>query len=320
MRTPYKCPKCGLANAMGAGFCASCGTSLGTPARAVTPPRPPAAAAPRPAATAPKPAVAPAPRAAPPPAPPPAAPTPSIPLPPAAGPAAYGTVSMPGAGFTWLGFWSEIRQSVTLTVIAVCTSVFLLFSFLDLAGIMSQGQALSWFGLSYRGFAQRLLFFQLFTAPFVHVGLFHLVFNMLSLYWLGQMVEARMGKRRYIELSALCALASMLAFLAFSWRGFAVGCGYSGVVFGILTAAAIFQPDGIVNFYGFLPLKMKYAVLVLGEIELMLMLNSGAGQGGAHWAHLTGALVAWWYLRLGGWQRMNAAAASLPAGRGRFVR
>ena len=227
---------------------------------------------------------------------------------------------MPGTGSTWRYFLNDIRQSVTLTVIVVCTSVYLLFSFLDLAGIMSQAQALSWFGLSYRGFAQRLLFYQLFTAPFVHVGLWHLVFNMLSLYWLGQMVEARLGKRRYIELSALCAMASMLAFLVCSWRGFAVGCGYSGVVFGILTAAAIFEPDDIVRFYGILPLKMKHAVLVLGGIELMMMLNAGVGQGGAHWAHLAGVVVAWWYLRWGGWERMSAAAASWPAGRGRFGR
>ena len=164
---------------------------------------------------------------------------------------------------------------------------------------------LSWFGLSYRGFVQRLLIYQLFTAPFVHVGVFHLVFNMLSVYWLGQAVEARLGQRRYIELSALCALASMLGFLLFSWGTFGVGFGYSGVVFGILVAMALIQPDSIVNFYGFFPVKMKHAVLVIGGIEFMVTLGGGFGRG-ASLANLIGGLAAWWYLKMNGWQRVAA--------------
>ena len=166
------------------------------------------------------------------------------------------------------------------------------------------------FGLSYHGFVQRLLVYQLFTAPFMHFRLWPLIFNMLTLYWLGQAVEARLGTRRYIELSALCALTSMLGFLALSWRTLAIGCGYSGVVFGILTAMAILQPDSIVRFYGVFPLKMKHAVLVMGGIELLLTLNSGVGQTAAHGAQLLGAVAAWWYLRMGGWQRVSALTAA----------
>lgn len=199
--------------------------------------------------------------------------------------------------------WTEVRKSVTLMVIVACTAVFLLFSFTDLAGLMSWRQTLSIFGISYRGVIEHFLVYQIATAPFVHVGLFHLVFNMLMLYWLGQPVEQRLGQRKYIEMSALCALASMLGFLVAAWGGSSIGCGYSGVIFGILTAMALFYPDSVIRMFLIFPMKMRHAVFLLGGIQLYMALTSGAGRGAAPVAQLLGAAAAWWYLRGGGLRR-----------------
>jgi membrane associated rhomboid family serine protease len=199
--------------------------------------------------------------------------------------------------------WTEVRKSVSLMVIVACTAVFLLFSFADLTGALSWRQTLSLFGVSYRGVFEHFLVFQIVTAPFLHIGLFHLVFNMLTLYWLGQAVEKRLGQRQYIEMSALCALVSMLGFLIVGWGTSSIGCGYSGVIFGILTAMALFYPESIINIFAFFPMKMKYAVFLMGGMQLYLALTSGAGRGAAPLAHLLGALAAWWYLRGGGLRR-----------------
>jgi membrane associated rhomboid family serine protease len=259
---------------MGSVVCAACGTSLGSPGRPA-PPRPPVIV----------------------PTPPPR------PAPPAPAPAPPPVVRKPPAPASLRAFWNEVRQSVTLLVIVASTAIFLVFSFADLAGAMSWRQTLSLFGVSYRGVVERFLVYQIVTAPFLHAGLFHLVFNMLMLYWLGQPVEQRLGRRRYVEMSALCALASMLGFLAAAWGGNSIGYGYSGVIFGILTAMALFHPDSIIRLFLIFPLKMKHAVFVLGGMELYLAITSSAGRGAPSVAHLLGAVAAWWYLRGGGLRR-----------------
>lgn len=246
----------------------------------------PAAAAPTPAPVAPKPAaVQPAQPALKPPA---GAPVPSAHL---------GRAQQ---------FWADMRRSRSMMVIALCVGFFLALHALDWLHLVPWQRALSWFGLSYFGIANRFFLFQFLTAPLLHASILHLVFNMLALWWLGPDVEARLGQRRYVELAVLSAAASMGGFLALNWGRNAISCGYSGVIFGILVAQALFFPDRLIYIYAVFPLKMKHAVLLLGAIELFLAANSSGHAAVGGGGHLLGALAAWWYLRWGGWQRIGS--------------
>lgn len=199
------------------------------------------------------------------------------------------------------GLWTDICESITLLIVTVCTGSFLILAALNLFHVVSWPQALSVLGLSYTGIVQHLWLFQFFTAPLLHANLTHLAFNMLTLWMIGSDVEQILGRRRYTVFSLLCAACSMAGFLLFNWGSAVIGCGYSGVIFGLLVAQATFFPDRVIYIYAFFPLKMKHAVLVLGAAAFYLTVTPDRS-GIAHAAHLFGALGGWVYLRAVQWR------------------
>lgn len=211
------------------------------------------------------------------------------------------------------GAWQRSRGSLSLWLVGVCVVFFLVVAGLDICGIVSRGQSAAFLGLSYVGVAQRHWLHQFATAPLIHGGIAHLLFNMLSLWMLGPSVEKALGRWRYAAFSALCAGCSMAGSLAFNWGTGTIVMGYSGVIFGILVAQAVLFPNNVIAIFAFFPLKMKYAALLLGAVELYLTVLPEGG-GVAHAAHLFGAVAAAvWLLGGRGWRaarmRMQIAAA-----------
>lgn len=127
----------------------------------------------------------------------------------------------------------------------------------------------------------------------------HLVFNLLTLWVLGPGVERMLGKGRYLFFSFLCAVCGFTGFLLFTRGGGNIAIGYSGVIYGILIAQAMYRPNSVLYFFGLFPLRMKHAVLVLGVIALYLTASPDR-DGVAHAAHLFGVLGAFVYLKLPG--------------------
>jgi membrane associated rhomboid family serine protease len=80
-------------------------------------------------------------------------------------------------------------------------------------------------------------YWRLLTAGFLHVGLFHLATNMLSLWILGSMLEPAFGRWRF----GLIYLVSLLcgSFGALLMSPDTVTVGASGAIFGLLGAAAV---------------------------------------------------------------------------------
>ena len=216
-----------------------------------------------------------------------------------------------GLGAALQAAWIRSRGSVSLILVWVCTGVFVIFGILDALGIVSRGALFSFFALSYPGIVGHLWLHQILTAPFLHGGLMHLLFNMLALWMLGVDVENRLGRRRYIVFSLICAISSMLGRLAFNWGTSNIILGYSGVVFGSLVAQAVFFPHRTILMFWVFPMKMRYAVLVFGAIALYSMATAGTGSGIAHAAHLFGGLGGYLYLRPPRWlQRLTGLTPS----------
>jgi membrane associated rhomboid family serine protease len=80
--------------------------------------------------------------------------------------------------------------------------------------------------------------YRLFTSMFLHWEIWHIAFNMLSLWWLGGPLEQALGRVRYIALYLLSGLAgSALTYaIAAPNQG---SLGASGAVFGLLGATAV---------------------------------------------------------------------------------
>ena len=79
---------------------------------------------------------------------------------------------------------------------------------------------------------------RLLTAGFLHYGLTHLLFNMVSLYFLGSMLEPAIGRSRFLIIYFVSLLAG--SFGGVLLQGPAdQGAGASGAVFGLMGAAIV---------------------------------------------------------------------------------
>lgn len=206
-------------------------------------------------------------------------------------------------------FWGRAKRSVSLFVVIVCVAFYVMTGMLTALWVFDRQALVTSLGLSYPGIFDHLWLFQFITAPLLHANLTHLLFNMLSLWMLGPDVEDVLGKRRYLLFSIVCALCSMGGFLLFDHGRGQVVLGYSGVIFGILVAQAIYFPDRRLLLYVF-PVKMRHAVLILGAVELYLCIAPEEGGDIAHAAHLFGGLAAYVMLRI--WRRGRRRLPELP--------
>lgn len=74
----------------------------------------------------------------------------------------------------------------------------------------------------------------LFTAMFVHIGMPHLVYNMIAFYYVGPMVERMLGNVGFLLLYIVAGLGGGLCSLY--WNPVQVTAGASGAIFGVYAA------------------------------------------------------------------------------------
>ncbi|MEU6256567.1 rhomboid family intramembrane serine protease [Streptomyces sp. NPDC047043] len=80
--------------------------------------------------------------------------------------------------------------------------------------------------------------YRLLTAMFLHASPIHIIFNMLSLWWLGGPLEAALGRARYTALYFVSGLAgSALTYLLAAPNQPSLGA--SGAIFGLFGATAV---------------------------------------------------------------------------------
>ena len=136
-------------------------------------------------------------------------------------------------------------------------------------------------------------FWQLITYQFVHDGFNHILFNLLSLFLLGNEIERALGTNRFFKLYLFSGLLGGLGWSILS-PGHHTCVGASGAVFGILGAYAALYPNRKLYIWGILPIKAWVLVLVLGSYELLRTLG-GPGGAVANSAHLSGGIAGYLY-------------------------
>lgn len=80
-------------------------------------------------------------------------------------------------------------------------------------------------------------YWRLLTAGFLHDGLFHILVNMLSLYWVGMVLEPAIGSINFAAVYFASLLAGSFGALLFSPGVPSVGA--SGAIFGIFGALIV---------------------------------------------------------------------------------
>lgn len=140
----------------------------------------------------------------------------------------------------------------------------------------------------------------LITYMFLHADVFHILFNMLWLYWFGQLFlylfSAKHFRGLYI-LGGLCGgFLYIIAYNVFPYFQPYISVSYllgaSASVLAIAVATAVREPDYRVNLLFLGTIRLKYVALILVITDLLFITSSN---GGGHIAHLGGALAGWWF-------------------------
>lgn len=147
---------------------------------------------------------------------------------------------------------------------------------------------------------QRILkegeYYRMVSAGFVHAGIAHLAFNMITLYFFGPVLEYRLGPGQFLLLYFGSELAAHGLTLALKARtpGYAA-IGASGAVSGVVFAFCLFYP--LEYLYLFFALPIPAIVFAVGYVLISVYaMQNPAGQRGAtggiaHEAHVGGAIA-----------------------------
>lgn len=128
---------------------------------------------------------------------------------------------------------------------------------------------------------------RVFTAGFLHVGIFHLGLNMFALYVLGRVVEPALGTVGYIALYFCSIAAGSFGALLLEPNHFTVGA--SGAVFGLMGAMVMLQRRSGISIW-------ESGIGALIGLNLLISLTVSHISMGGHLGGLVGGLAAGWVL------------------------
>lgn len=134
------------------------------------------------------------------------------------------------------------------------------------------------------------------TYIFLHGAPFHLLFNMLWLFFLGRAVEESLGPRTFLVLFLGAGLGGALLSVILGFLApFTVMIGASGAVYGIMVVFAMMYPRTPMMMLFLPPIEARYLVAGIIGIDLLLL---GSADGVARLAHLGGALSGYGLFKL----------------------
>jgi membrane associated rhomboid family serine protease len=202
---------------------------------------------------------------------------------------------------------SSFRKGSSVTrLIYINASVFLLISIVSIIGYLLNNQDISSKALdllsvpaSWQSLAGRP--WTLFTYMFTHKDIWHILFNMLWLYWFGIIFLEYLDQRKLVSvyiLGGLCgAMVYILGFNIFpAFKGVvdqSVAIGASASVMAIVVAIAAYVPDYTVQLFLLGKIKIKY--LALAIFVLTSVMDFSVNSGGKL-AHIGGALFGYLYM------------------------
>lgn len=131
---------------------------------------------------------------------------------------------------------------------------------------------------------QKFYFWQPVTYMFLHLGFWHLFFNMIILWFFGTTIESIWGGKKFLRYYITCGLGGALFSIILTYNVTILGA--SAAVFGLYLAYAILFPNNYVYLYFLFPVKAKYFVTFLALFQLALGVSGPSGI--AYFAHLGG--------------------------------
>ncbi len=130
---------------------------------------------------------------------------------------------------------------------------------------------------------------------FLHYSFFHILFNMLWLYWFGRIFLIYLDQKKLLSIYILGGLTGgalyIIAYNIFpafdSVLQQSIALGASAAVLAIVMTISFYAPDYKINLMFIGPVKLKHIAMATILIDLLSIQSSNAG---GHIAHLGGAI------------------------------
>jgi membrane associated rhomboid family serine protease len=182
------------------------------------------------------------------------------------------------------------RLSINSTIILINVICFILFTIL----ISSNIKFLDYIALKPFNILQGAYLWTFLTSMFMHGGFFHLFVNMLSLFFIGSLVEKILGKKRYLYVYLATGLFAGLFFvlssLIFTENFNVYAVGASGALFGLIGLLMLLTPD-LPVYIMFIPIPIKIKYAAPGILILLWIISALGDIPIGNTAHLGGLIL-----------------------------
>ena len=189
---------------------------------------------------------------------------------------------------------SPVRKLIIINI-----AIFVLSGLVSMVGrgVGKAAQAEQFLSLFYTpaAFADFILKpWSVITYMFFHGGIFHIVGNLLLLYYLGRILLDFQSNKKFYTLFFLGGIFGAFMYMTvfavlpgFAGEGFPM-LGASGGVMAVVVAAAVLLPTYELFLFGAFRIQLKWIAIVLVAKDVLYLTTSN--QGG-HLAHIGGAIV-----------------------------
>jgi membrane associated rhomboid family serine protease len=230
----------------------------------------------------------------------------------------------------WEDFKYQISRGTRLNqVILINVTAFVLILLVRVGFNMTQGVNATGFGsatdlLSLHTNLKYILSHPwiLITHMFVHITVMHILWNMLMLYWFGNIVGDLLGDRMIWSVYLTSGLMGALTIIFFSRvfnypSGEVIAYGASAAVMGFILVATIIAPDYILHLLLIGEVRLKFVALVVILIDLVgLAENNNTGGHIGHLGGAAGGALFVWFIRQGWtlptWNKKKEPAKVIP--------
>jgi uncharacterized protein len=173
------------------------------------------------------------------------------------------------------------------------TPIFVLIAinFLIFVATLFKPEAIDLLGISRSTFSSH--WWTIVTAMFVHAGWWHIVMNMITLYFFGTWVSGLLGEVKFFIIYFLGGIVGNALFLLLS-TPYDIAVGASGAVFALAGALVLLRPRlKVIVFPIFFPIDLWVAILIFCALSF----QPGVGWQ-AHFGGLAVGLLAGLFFRL----------------------
>ena len=207
-----------------------------------------------------------------------------------------------------MNIWDEIKESfregsIVTRLIYINLALFLLVRIVNVFYVLGEAEFpfIDWLALpaDFQTLASRP--WTLITYMFLHFDFLHILFNLLWLYWMGQIFLGYFDQAKLLALYLLGGIAGGL-FYMLGYNFFHIFSenllnsrllGASASVIAIVTALAVHAPNHTIHLLFIGPVRMKYIALIS---VLLYVIGISSTNAGGNLAHLGGAFYGMIYI------------------------